>query len=161
MPSGRKLSGWTFHGLMGKGTADARRDEVRVEVGDCDPDFNLIEDAVIKWRLSQEGDDVMKAAYRVAGDIKARFAKYTDKSGTNYNEALSQVYDHYKELQEQLKTRRGLALPQAPQISKDRREELVEDDDLKQPDFTIGMLSEDTIPIRSNVADTDDPWRDV
>lgn len=122
-------------------------DRVRMYVGDTDENFKLISDSEIEYMISISSDD-LEASYRVALLIKAAVAKYASKSGQGFTEALQQVYDHYDKLAQQLLTQAPIAIPKAPQLSKDKRDTFKSDTDLPQPQFGTGMLSEDAEAIR-------------
>lgn len=134
---------WNYSG----DPSNSQVDRIRMYVGDTDENFKLISDAEIEYCISQTSDDY-EASYRVALLIKAAVAKYSAKSGQGFTEQLQQVYEHYTKLAEQLLTQAPIAVPKAPQLSRDKRDTFKSDTDLIQPQFGTGMLSEDAEAIR-------------
>lgn len=140
MPAGKKLDDWTFDG----NPANNRLDKIRILVGDTDEDLNLIEDSVIDFRMAQSDNDDYVAGL-VCKDIAARYMKYaTSKSAKGYSESFGGIYAAYAAKATELISQSSLAIPSAPQLRFSTRRPFKQDTDLKQPQFAVGMLSEDT-----------------
>lgn len=151
MPLGKEIADWSFGGQPEGTDLENRRDRIRIMVGDTDEDLKLIDDSTIEWRISLSGDDKVVAAL-VAEDISARFLKYaTTKSAKDYSESYANVAKAYAEKAKELWRASPTAIPSAPQLRFSTRKPFRQDPDLKQPQFSVGMLSEDTIPIEPGV----------
>lgn len=141
----RKIDDWNY----GNDPANNQVDRVRKLVGDTDPNRKLISDSEIEYNISVSGSD-HEAAYRTALDIQAWAASHVNTRGRDHGEDLSDVFKQYGELAQRLLIQAPFALPRAPQLRRDDRNRMKEDSELIQPQFSVGMLSEDADAIRPN-----------
>ena len=145
MGIGRSIEDWNYSG----DPANVQVDRVRKLVGDTDPSSKLISDTEIEYNISISGDDY-ESAWRTACDISAWAARLTSKSGGGMTEGANVVYDHYVALAERLLVQAPMAIPKAPQLRHTERDRMEGDSTLIQPQFGVGMLSDDANPIRPN-----------
>lgn len=145
MALSRNVDDWTYT----NDPANSNLDLVRKLVGDTDINRKLISNTEIEYNISVAGE-VYEAAYLTALDIQAWSATHVSKSGGGYTEQLQKVFEHYGKLAERLLIQAPMAIPKAPQLSRSSRQTMKEREDLIQPQFGVGMLSEDAEPIKPN-----------
>ena len=145
MGIGRVTDDWNFSG----DPTNSIVDRVRMLVGDTEESVKLITDTEIEYYLAISAEE-FEAAWRTACGIKAYAARYVNKSGGGMTESGSQVFEHYEKLADELLTRAPMAIPRAPQLRRDDRRRMRDDPTLIQPQFSVGMLSEDAEAIRPN-----------
>lgn len=141
----RTIDDWNYGG----DPAGSQVDRVRKLVGDTDSNRKLISDSEVEYNISIGTDD-FHAAYLTALDIQAFAASHVSITGQGHTEQLQQVFTHYGKLAERLLVQSGIAFPNAPQLSRADREAMQKDTDLIQPQFSVGMLSEDADAIKPN-----------
>jgi hypothetical protein len=157
MALNRTIEDWHFT----NDPANSQVDRVRMLVGDTDENRKLISDSEIEYCISISREEY-EAAWHTALAIQAWSATHVSKSGGGYTEQLQKVFEHYGKLAERLLVQAPFAIPKAPQLSRAGRQTMREREDLIQPQFGVGMLSEDAEPIRPNTNDTnpDDAFGD-
>lgn len=145
MGIGRVIEDWNYSA----DPANSQVDRVRKLVGDTDESAKLISDTEIEYNISLSADDY-EAAWRTACDIVAWSARLVSKSGGGMTENAAEVHTHYVALAERLLVQAPMAIPRAPQLRRTDRERMESDTTLIQPQFGVGMLSEDAEAIRPN-----------
>lgn len=143
---------WTY----GDAPATVPRDAVRMELGDINAsDPTPLTDASIAYYLTQEGDNVLRAAARGAGVLASYYGRQTDYSMGGLSQSASQRAAYFKALATTL-LRRAMEASGAEVftggLTISGKETLDEDTDAIQPNFRVGG---DDFP-SSNV----DPRRD-
>jgi len=132
---------WTYDGAPGIDTAAARRDAVRVLVGDTDTNDQQATDETIAFFLSQAANDVYSAAALTARSIAGTYARYVDTDFEGVSTKYSQRRDNYYELATRLDRQAkkfgsvGLGVPVAGGISISEIDSVEEDDDRPDPFF--------------------------
>lgn len=144
MGIGRVIEDWNYN----NDPANSMVDRVRMLVGDTDPSAKLISDTEVEYLLTESGGEEYEAAWRTACAIKAWAARLVNKSGGGMNEGAAKVFEHYKDLCDELLMRAPMAIPRAPQLRRADRERMKNDPTLIQPQFGTAMLSEDAVAIR-------------
>lgn len=155
MALSRQIVDWNYGG----DPIGSQVDRIRVLVGDTDDQRKLISDSEIEYFISLSQDD-HEAAYRTALAIQSWAATHVTKSGGGYDEQLTKIFEHYGKIAARELAMAPLAVPKAPQLRRTDRDRMQNDSDLIQPQFSVGMLSEDSDAVRSNHNDlvTDDPF---
>lgn len=128
-------------------------DRVRMLVGDTDDNRKLISDTEIEYYISISSEEY-EASWHTALAIQAWSATHVSRSQGGYTEQLQKVFEHYGKLAERLLVQAPFGIPVAPQLSRSKRRTMKQNEDLIQPQFGVGMLSEDSEPIRPNTNDT-------
>ena len=145
MGIGRAIEDWNY----GNDPANSQVDRVRKLIGDTDPNSKFVSDSEIEYNITLSADDY-EAAWRSACDIMAWTARLVSKSGGGMTEAAADAHKHYKALAEHLLALAPMAIPKAPQLRHADRDRMEGDSTLIQPQFGVGMLSEDAEAIRPN-----------
>ena len=82
-------------------------DKVRLEIGDTDPNAWLLTDDELNYFLAEEGDHVLRAAWRACSALAIKFARAYDFETDGQKFSRSQQYKAYSELSESLRMRVG------------------------------------------------------
>lgn len=143
---------WTYSSSPDTGTADGRRDAVRLLVGDTDTNDQQIQDEEISFALSEANDNVYRAAAQVARFIAGLYARRVDTSFDSLDTSYAQRQEHYHKLAEKLdrmaKRKGGLGMPSAGGISVSDMDSVEDDSDRVEPAFRRNQFR--------NPPDTDD-----
>ena len=138
---------YTYDGNPFQGTTpypDAvARDTVRFLLGDTDDSDWQLQDGEIAGLLNNNVDDVYQAAIEGCRVLTAKYSRQVNKSIGNASVEAEMRAKHYRDLVHDL-TKQSLRHGGALQIvgtglSNDTHESDAEDDDLVQPNFTVGM----------------------
>jgi hypothetical protein len=117
--------------------------QVRMLVGDTDPNEQLMQDEEIVWELANENGSLFRAAWRVALDISAEFSRRADTAIGYRSLQLkgSQKAAAYKKLADMLHTRATNAntTVYAGGLTYSDKEIPEEDPDRVRPAFTRTM----------------------
>lgn len=129
---------WTYAG----DPSQDNRSAVRFLVGDTDSADQQIQDEEIDWLLSQNGSDVYQAALAACTSLSARYARRANKTVGNlsiqYSNLAKQYDDQYKRIERQA-ARHTVPTPYAGGISNSDMLTDIDDTDLNQPAFSVGM----------------------
>lgn len=123
---------WSYSGNPSASDLDA----VRFEIGDTDIDEQLIQDEEILYALEQEGS-VMSAAARCCEILWRSFARQADRVIGPLKIYYSQRTEAFEKLSKHFRAQAiGMRAPILYQSGN-------EDEDIHDPIFTVGMLSND------------------
>lgn len=116
------------------------RDKVRSLVGDVET-TEILPDDTYDALLSEFSDNVYLTAAEICDRIIARKAKDIDHSAANYGVQVSQIFEHYSRLAKMLRRKAGRAVGDifVGGASIDKEDELADDSDYTQNQFTVGM----------------------
>ena len=100
---------WTYAGAPGTATADERRDAVRLLLGDTDTNAQQVTDEEIAFGLTQEADDVYRAAASMATALSGKYARMVDTAFEGVRSSYSQRSSQYRLLAVQLRNKAALS----------------------------------------------------
>lgn len=138
---------WSYSGDPGSSDKDAVRFHVQ-DVISIDPQVN---DEEIEFLLTEENNDVLRAAARTAEVIAAKYARQVDKSLGGYSLSAGRRQEKYERLAAKLWARAGavgvgLATPFAGGISGTQKKVAEADTDRVLPAFTRQMQEFEHVP---------------
>lgn len=135
---------WNYDNAPGVDTENARRDAVRITIGDTDVTDQQVTDEAIAFALSQSGNDYIDASIQIANQLAAKFSRLVDTSAEGLSMKYSQLKDQYLDLATRLKSEaarvNGPGLPLYGGTSIGELEALLDDGDLVQPAFRRGQF---------------------
>lgn len=132
---------WTYTAVPFTASTQGKRDTVRFLVGDTDTTDQQLQDSEVDGLISAEVD-VYLAALAACGVLSARYSRRASKSVGNLSIQYSNISKQYAELRasiERQALRHNAPTPYAGGISQSDMEGDQGDDDLVQPNFTVGM----------------------
>lgn len=134
---------WSYSGNPGASALD----QTRYLIGDTDSTDPLINDAEIRWVLSQYQDTPMTAAIRCCETIIAKFSRMADESVGQVKINYRQKAQNMRDLQTTLRNRLAMedAVPFAGGIYKSQVQAARQNSNLIRPDFTKHMMENDQI----------------
>jgi len=127
---------WTYSGNPKKRNLDA----VRYQLQLTDEDNKQLEDEEIEFELSQENDNVNRAAANIAESLAAKFAQKAKRSVGPTKIDYSDISERYLKIAKRLRSEETKdASHEAVAISEDSKENQEDDSDLVDPLFTRRM----------------------
>ena len=124
----------------GNDPATSAVDEVRFLVGDTNADRPLLDDREVEFAISQFPDRNLAAA-SLAEHLYGFFASKGDFKVGPINKSYSKVAQLFKEKAEQLRAKACLsAVPSFPATKISTKDALVQNPDLANPSFAIGLV---------------------
>ena len=138
--------------------ANVPRDAVRLELGDVNASDPMpLTDAAIAFYLTEESDDVLRAAARAAEALAGYYGRQTDYSMGNLSQSASQRAASFRTLAATLR-RKGLLSGSGAQVFAGGlvvadKATLAADSSATQPAFAIGQ---DDFPGTTSSTDTED-----
>lgn len=148
------MAAWTYTASPFEypGTAQTKLDSVRFLVGDTDSSDPQLMDGEVNGLILQNssdptgavqtGQDLYQAAIAACGALSARYARKATKSTGDLTISYSGISKTYADLAKTLTAqalRHASITPYAGGISLGDMETDTEDDDLNQPQFSVGM----------------------
>lgn len=132
---------WTFTDASGTSSADARRDYVRLTLGDTEAKEPQLSDAQVALCLLEAGDDVLQASILGCRFLIARFSRQVTNSKADLSVSSSDRAQHYRDLLDDLLDQQGDEglIPSAGGTSVSDKLAAAADTDLVQPIFSVGM----------------------
>jgi hypothetical protein len=127
---------WTYSNDPSRSDSDA----VRFLVGDTIRERPLLDDREIDWILDETENTHLRAAL-ACDALRSRFLAISDYTVGSVSKKFSDVADKYKERASDLRRKAYKnALVAFPAHLKSTKEELELDEELAQPQFSIGMI---------------------
>jgi hypothetical protein len=126
---------WTYSPSEGRPL-----DSVRLYCGDTDPNDQLLQDEELGWILSDEGNDVMRAAVTACDTLAAKYTRRASSGGQQNGELAA----HFMALAARLRrkmARQGVSLFVGGQ-SIAAKQSATSNPDQVLPSFTRDMMSE-------------------
>lgn len=138
---------WSYSG----DPASTSKDTVRFYVQDTVSADQQVSDEEITFLLTDENEDVLRAAARTAEAISAKYARQVDKTVGGLQLSAGRRQQKYADLAKQLWTRAnavgaGIPSPYAGGISQSDKDEQEADTDRVEPAFTRHMQEFDQYP---------------
>jgi hypothetical protein len=119
------------------------RDKVRFLIGDTDDTDEQLQDEEIDAMLADNSSEPYAAAIACAYVLAAKYSRRADRSVGDLSISYNQIGDSYRKLATQLKSQAATSSagfkPYAGGISISDKEVDEENDDLKRPNFKLGM----------------------
>ena len=116
--------------------------QVRLEIGDTDPNEYFLENGEIRWVMSQEASFYATCS-KCCSLIVARLSKEVDHTTGIVSERLSQLVKHYSELRDYFSKSGSASYPWMRSITKSDKELNEEDSDRVKPFFKRGLHDND------------------
>lgn len=133
---------WSFNPAL-----PSALDRVRLKIGDIDADYHEVEDETITAVLTEQAQDVLRAALVLAEALAAKYAKRVDRTVGAMSLSASDRFKHYQDLVARLRAEltagpayaRRYGLPYAGGISVADKEVAAGDSDRPEPAFTRAL----------------------